>query len=327
METAVLRLGLAGFDAGRQAAIRKVAAAFRHVDWDLGGPDGADAWLVNGAGVAAVQEAHVRVMCTDASGRMMPIVIDTGSRPVAFGGPVTMPVPGGPHALFGLGEPGSLLKVLHRFDRELQPTKACFWTAAHIALHHATIGKAMFELRAGTDVLAVVDMKGHVAVSPAATETAFNQALWKHRARTAVTIPAGFRRIPLSQLMWLYATRTRRELLPPRYRDGAIFFRRPPRVDPQMIDDVHLVISRQLALGPSTFDELQTVLEMKEEALAKALAALYFVGSITSNPDRAWRGSVRGGLWSRSAPLESGAAPLAPGGTRRDVPHSTAPLL
>lgn len=73
--------------------------------------------------------------------------------------------------------------------------------------------------------------------------------------------------------------------------------------------------------------ELRAALHIDDEAASRALAALYFVGSITSNPDRAWKGSVRGGLHSQPAPLgPDTVAPLRPR-VLRDAPPSTAPLL
>jgi hypothetical protein len=327
METAVLRLGLAGFRAGEKAAIEKIAAAFRRTDWLCGDADGADAWLIDGAHVTDAQGEHVRVMCTDAAGRMQPIVIDGASRPLAFARAPGVRVPTGTHPVFDFSQPATLTRVLQQFDRELHAAKTRFWTAAHILEHHATVGKAIYELRAGAEVLAVVDMKGDVAVSPTAAESSFDEAVWVHRARKAVTVPAWFQHTTLSHLVWQYMTGTRRELLPPRYRDCPIFFRRPPRVDPQLIGDIHLLVSRQLALGPATLADLSSALHLDDEAVSKALAALYFVGSVTSNPDRAWKGSVRGGLWSQPAPLAGDAMmPSAPR-MQRDAPPSTAPLM
>lgn len=202
METAVLRVGLAGFGAGEKAAIGKVMAAFRRTDWLCGDADGADAWLVNGARLREVQGRHLRVMCTDASGRAQPIVIDGASRPLALASAAGVRLPTGTHPVFDLSRPESLTRVLHHFDRELHEAKTRFWTAAHILAHHATVGKAMFELRAGAEVLAVVDMKGDVAVSPAAAESSFDGAVWVHRARKTVNIPDWFRRTTLSHLVW-----------------------------------------------------------------------------------------------------------------------------
>jgi hypothetical protein len=326
METAVLRLGLIGFSASEQEAIRGVAAGFRQADWLCVGPDGADAWLVNGKRAVWAHGQHVRVTGTDAAGRATAILIDSTSRPTAFadGAAAQLLAP----LLFDMSRPETLVPVLRQLDSKLHGAKTCFWTAAHLIAHHATTGKALFELRAGPELLAVVDMKGEVAVSPVAPESSFDKAAWKHRARKSVLVPDHFRRCALAQLMWQYTTRTRQELLPERYRDGSIFFRRPPRVGPELISDVHLSITRQLALGPTSLPELQKALAIEERIASRALADLYFVGSITSNPERAWQRSDRGALWaSRPASLDADKPTPIYKGARPDAPHSTAPLL
>jgi hypothetical protein len=92
----------------------------------------------------------------------------------------------------------------------------------------------------------------------------------------------------------------------------------------RLIGDAHLLISRELAVGPLAFNELLDATRLDEDTLARALADLYYVGSITSNPERAWRGSVRSGPWSsRLGLLAADATVSTPGG----APHTTAPLL
>lgn len=226
--------------------------------------------------------------------------------------------------MFNLRRPESLVPVLAELERCLQVRKACYWTAEHLVQHNATVGKAIFELRAGSHLLAVADMKGEVAVWPKASEKDFEQAVWKHKARKTVAIPQEFERYSLAQLIWQYTTRTNRKLLPKRYRECDIFFRRPPRVDPQLIEDTHLLVMRELALGPCTLAELQTRMGAAAEtsAVEAALASLYFVGSITSNPERASHTSGRGGL--------TAIAPQAVYGNERQIPDTrptTAPLI
>lgn len=325
METAVLRLGLAGFSALEVRSIRDAADKDRQVHWLVtSGTEGADAWLVHGARVSAVHGAHVRVTCDDGAGRAFPVVLDTASRPTAFAMPAPQDIPAKLHREFDAKRPATLGLVLASLGRDLHPAKLCFWTAAHILAHHSTIGKAMFELQADNEVLAVVDMKGEVAVSIAASEASLDRATWKHRARKSVHIPGSFQRFSLPELLWRYTTRTRRDLLPERYREAAIFFRRPPRVGPQLVDDVHLIVSRELALGPMTLGELHAATKIDEDAIARALADLYYVGSITSNPERAWKGSVRSGPWSS----RMGLLPASePGALPQETRHTTAPLL
>jgi hypothetical protein len=328
METAALRLGLAGFNDREQDVVRAAVARFRPSRWLCGGMDGADAWLINGARIARMQGSQLRVIDVDAARQASAILLDAGSRPSA----VAVASPGQVHAdtqlLFDLRKPETLMPVLAEFDRRLHPAKVRYWTAAHLVEHNATVGKAIFELRAGAELLAVADMKGEVAIFPDASEASFDRAAWKHRARRTVTVPPAFERHSLAQLMWQYTTRTARDLLPERYREGAIFFRRAPRIDPQLIEDLHLRVMRELALGPLSLDELQAGLGAGREAVCRAVAALYYVGSITSNPERASQVSGRGGLWTTKSALLDADRPRPAGqGAGADTRPSTAPLL
>ena len=327
METAVLRLGLAGFTKPERDLIGEVAARFRRCYWTCGEPEGADAWLLNGARIARVQSPHVRVICADGARQGMPIVLDSSSRPAAIALPTPAQVPSA--STFHLRDPVTLVRILGNFDRQLHHRKVCYWTAAHLIEHNATVGKALYELRSGGELLAVADMKGEVAVSPIATESSFDSAVWKHRARKTVTVPATFARHSLEQLMWEYTLRTRREdLLPKRYRECAIFLRRSPRIEANLIDDDQLKIMRELALGPMSFDELRATLQLEGRVLARALAALYYVGSITSNPERASHVSGRGGLWAvRASATDRAPLNAASRQAGSDTRPSTTPLL
>jgi len=100
--------------------------------------------------------------------------------------------------------------------------------------------------------------------------------------------PPSFPRASVSQLMWQYAQRTRRDLLPPHYRSKPLYFRRPPRLAQRQLKDAHLLLMRELVAQPGLgFSALQQSTGLGEEALARCLSALYVVGSITSNPKRA----------------------------------------
>nr|MDQ6880944.1 hypothetical protein [Pseudomonadota bacterium] len=100
-------------------------------------------------------------------------------------------------------------------------------------------------------------------------------------------IPESFVRISLSELMWQYAVRTTRDVLPKRYRTKMLYFRRAPHLPQRLLTDSHLLLIRELATGIGTFADLQQRTGMGAGPLARILAALYLVGTITSNPKRA----------------------------------------
>jgi hypothetical protein len=133
----------------------------------------------------------------------------------------------------------------------------------------------------------VVNLQGEVGVLPTAGPADFEDAIWTPRPAAAGDIPEQFVRASLSQLMWQYALRTTRDLLPKRYRSGLLYFRRPPRLPQRMLKDSHLLLERELAAMPASFDDLLERTGLSSARLSQDLAALYLVGAITSNPKRA----------------------------------------
>jgi hypothetical protein len=177
--------------------------------------------------------------------------------------------------------------VVRQFDIWFAPIVAQFCLASHIVEHQSALGAGQFELRVQSELLAVVDMHGDAAVRGTAGPADFEDAVWS-RASDSV-IPDTFVRASLSHLMWHYALRTHRDLLPTHYRSGLLYFRRAPRLPQRLLKDSHLLVMRELLLAPGTFADLQQRCGMADARLARELAALYFVGSITSNPKRASR--------------------------------------
>ena len=89
--------------------------------------------------------------------------------------------------------------------------------------------------------------------------------------------------------MWQYALRTSRDVLPKRYRSGLIYFRRLPRLPQQLLKASHLLLLRELASGPVSFENLRQRTGCEATRLAHGIAAHYLVGAITSNQQRAAR--------------------------------------
>lgn len=282
LELPIFRLGLAGFSAGQQQAIASFLPA---AAWELGPLDGADAWWINGERVQAMADQRVRVVPGDPCARSLQLHLPDIGRPVAFSTPLAIRDFLPPYS-FDPSSRASMNAVLKKFDAWLAPVAAQFFLASHILEHESALGAGVFELHHNGSVLAVVDMRGDTGVSPAVGPADLEDAVWRRRSGPA-GIPEGFVRASLAQLMWQCAVRTRRDVLPGHYRTGALYFRRTPRLPQRLLTDTHLLLMRELAARPATFEVLQKRCGLDKEALAHALAALYFVGTITSNPKRA----------------------------------------
>lgn len=303
MEIPVFNLGLVGFGVAEERLLRERVARYQQVQWRCGRAEGADAWLIHGARVARMNESRARIIAADDSGGGTVLLLDVDSRPTA----VSMPAPQLLQQIVGLSfdlrQPDTVSSCLAALDRKLAPLRRLYGVAALLVQGSATVGNAIYELRAGAQLLAIADMKGKVYVSPDVDDEQLRRAAWKHRARNKVEVPADFEAHGLSELLWMYTTRSRLDLLPERYLECRIYLRRPPRVRAELLDDQHLRVIRELAVAPADCTELLDRIGMDPRTLRRALAALYRVGSITSNPDRVWSTSLEGTMWSTRAAL------------------------
>ena len=288
IELPVLRLGLAGFSLEQKA---ELDATLRHASpsghaWQLGKFGDADAWCVNGSRVQPLAESNVRVAPGSPTERSLQLDLAQVDRPIAF----TLPLASPRFQPANTFEPDSLPSVnrlLQKFESWLQPVAAQFALAARILEQESVLGSGVYHVSINGKLIAIVNMTGDIGLLPSASPTDFDQAMWTRRPSAAADIPGSFFRATLSQLMWQYALRTTRDVLPRRYRTALIYFRRPPRISQRLLTDAHLLVVRELAAAPGTFEDLQQRTGLGGPQLASNLSALYLVGSITSNPKRA----------------------------------------
>jgi hypothetical protein len=338
IELPVLRLGLAGFSAQQKAELDTMlqhTAVGRH-EWKTGRFADADAWWINGSRIQLLANGIVRVPPGIPSERALHLNLQEVDRPAGF----SLPMASGPFKpmyTFEAGSLPSINEVLQKFEGWLQPVAAQFSLAARILDQESVLGTGVYHVSVNGQLLAVVNMQGEIGVIPSAGPAAFDNAVWSRRAPSSTAIPERFVRTSLSQIMWQYALRTSRDVLPARYRTGVLYFRRPPRLPQRLLTDSHLLLIRELASGPASFEGLQQRTGLGATQLARDLAALYFVGSITVNPRRA---SVKRplrandeteasqGLQHSEAPsgLDADASPVSRALPRQDTHDLTVPM-
>ena len=287
IELPVLRLGLAGFSAEEQARLSAALprAAGPALVWEVDKLPDADAWWLNGERAQVLPGGFVRISPAAPEGRALQLHLPDIDRPVAF----SLPLASAnlvPAYTFDPASITSMGAVLGKFEAWLSPLTAQFSLASHIVEHQAALGTGVFDVALNGRILAVVNMRGEIAVWPGAGPAEFEEAQWRRRPASAA-IPEHFARTDVSHLMWHYSLRTQRDLLPRHYRTGPLYFRRAPRVPQRALRDSHLLLMRELLCGPASFEGLRQQTGLPAKQLARDLAALYFVGSITSNPKRA----------------------------------------
>lgn len=295
LELPVLRLGLAGFTTEQHERLAQVLAdpSSSGISWEIGRFSEADAWWVNGARTQMLMDGTLRVASGVPAGRSTQLSLQDIDRPLAFALPLA-PRNFEPTLSFDPASKSSIEQVLARMEAWLRPMVAQFCLASQIIEQESVLGSGIYHVSANGKLLAVVNLRGDVGVLPTAEPTEFEEAMWSHRP-AAAGVPESFVRSSLSQLMWQYAVRTSRDLLPKRYRTGLLYFRRPPRLPQRLLKDAHLLLLRELAGAPGSLEDLEQRTGLTGEALAQPLAALYLVGSITSNVKRAGQPAGRGG--------------------------------
>ena len=295
IEVPALRLGLAGYTEAqqKQAAEAAAAAGSPRARWELGAFADADAWWLEGSRTMLMPNEHLRVQPAVPTGRSVQLALADVDRPVGFSLPIAAP---GfkPAVTFPLGDREAGARVLHQFAEWMTTMLSQFALASSIADNQPSLGSGSWEVLRGSELLAVVDLKLGSGVKPGVTSKDFAEAGWCIRDRGAVSIPPHYPRASVSLLMWQYAQRTERDLLPPHYREQPLYFRRPPRLPQRQLKDAHLLVVRELAANPGmNFSGLQQATGFGAEPLTRVLSALYVVGSITSNPKRAMQSGPR----------------------------------
>ncbi len=286
IELPVLRLGLAGFSAAQQ---EHLAAVLPRVTpgtmvWEIEKLADADAWWVNGARAKLLPGDTIRISAAIPSERALQLHLPDIDRPVAFSLPLGC-ADFVPAYSFDIDDPAGMGAVLDKFESWLSPLTAQFCLASHIVEHESALGSGVFDVRLDGRLLAVVNLHGDVGVLPGVGPADFENAEW--RRCPGGQIPDDLVRVSMSQLMWQYSVRTPRDLLPRHYRTGLLYFRRPPRLSHRVLRDSHLLLMRELAIGPASFEALAQRTGLRPLQLARDLASLYFVGVITSNVKRA----------------------------------------
>jgi hypothetical protein len=322
-ELPTFRLGIAGFASDEQQAIERVlrSGGGESAMWEIGDSEEADAWWLNGARTQTVGGGRIRVVPALSTQHSLQMHLPDIDRPIAFSEPV--PADFEVRCKFDLAAPASMKSVLQQFDVWFAPVVAQFCLASHIVEHQSALGAGKFELRVQSALLAVVDMHGDAAVRGTAGPADFEDAVWSRAS--GVQTPENFAHTSLSQLMWHYAMRTHRDVLPRHYRTGLLYFRRAPRLPQSVLKNSHLLVMRELLVAPATFADLMQRCGMNESRLARELAALYLVGSVTSNPKRAARAPAEphsGGSLTSGMDSES---PADPKPRRAPVQDLTAP--
>lgn len=293
VEQPVLNLGLLGFDAPAAARLGAWAAQVQPgwPEWHSGDPHLADAWMIHGPGVDVQGRDGVLIHHPHGSGERLMLNRAEVDRPLAF----ATPLPDGfaSAEFFDANDETSVRQRLQRFEAWLRPLRSQFALGARLIEHLRLVKKGVVHVLHEGRLLAVIDLDRWLAgLFIPARPVDIDMADWTPRPHLAGDIPPSFMRLPLHRVLWIYAVRTRRDLLPERYREQTVHLRRVPRLPPRWFDDLHLLLMRELMAQPARLDELVARTGLPGDALAHHLAALYYAGGVTTDADSARRAAA-----------------------------------
>lgn len=291
MEQPVLGLGLLGFDdpvSGRLSEWVSQAPA-GWPSWRVCDPHQADAWMIAGDAVEALGRDEVVIRHPYGSGERLTLHRAEVDRPLAFASPLPEGIVSAEY--FESDSESSVRQRLQRFEAWLRPLRSQFALGAllHERLNQFASGDVVHVSLEGR-LLAVIDLPNWQAgllipVRP----VDLSMADWTHGPKLARQLPTAFIRLSLYQVMWTYAVRSRKDLLPVRYREQRIYLRRVPPLRPGWFDELHLTLMRELMIRPSTWAELSSRVEGSQETLLLHLGALYQGGALTTDAESARR--------------------------------------
>ncbi|MEJ6020936.1 hypothetical protein [Ramlibacter sp. PS4R-6] len=286
----VLYLGLVGFTPAETRLIESQLelAPVGGVHWVLAPFAGADAWMINGARTHVLAPDEVCVAAASPAEDSVRLRLAEVDRPVAFSRPLA-DADFEPACTFELSSVSSLVILLAKFSQWLRPRAMLLALADLLTLHAANIRRRsrVWHLTCDNRLVGVVDLQGDIGVLPDATLGDLARASWLPRPDAAGYVPDNFARKSIAGLLWEYAGRTQRDLLPARYRESPIHLKRAPLLGYRLFNDAQLFVLRELAQAPRTLAELCASATFSAQEIARALAAFYLVGSVTSSSKRA----------------------------------------
>lgn len=284
MEQPVLRLGLLGFAEEPARFLRDCAGQSQSgwPTWRVDDPHRADAWMISGSAVDVQDRDGLLIRHPLDSGERLALHRAEVDRPLAFATP--LPEGFASAEFFDGHDPVSVRQRLQRFEAWLRPLRSQFALGARMVEHLRQFREGVVHVVHEGKLQAVIDLDRWLAgLSISARPVDIASAEWLHRPRLAGELPPSFMRLPLHRVMWTYAVRTQRNILPARYRVETIYLRRLPRLPARWFDGLHLALMQALVAAPGRFDDLVERTAADADAVAQHLAALYYAGGITTD--------------------------------------------
>lgn len=290
MEQPVLRLGLLGFS-GADTERMKRWIAQQQPGWPLWSvcdPHGADAWMICGQSVDVLGRDALVINHPHDSGQQLTLNRAEVDRPLAF----STPLPEGfaSAEFFDAADEASVRQRLQRFEAWLRPLRTQFALGAQLVDRMRDFPRGVVHLMQGEKLIAALDMdRGQVGLHTPARPIDLDMVRWVPVSTPSHDMPPSFMRLSLHRVLWTFAVRTVRDVLPARYRERTIYLRRVPRVPARWFEESHLRFMRELMVRPGTLEEMRARMDVTDVEIEQCVTALYYGGGLTTDPESARR--------------------------------------
>ncbi|HUR88275.1 MAG TPA: hypothetical protein VMZ74_04235 [Ramlibacter sp.] len=285
MSVPVMRMGLVGFADERQLR-NLLATRNRNLQWERWPFIDADALWINGENAQPLRGNMVRVPSVEAGKQAIVLNLKEIDRPTAF----TLPIGNGyftPPLAFDPHKVEQVADVLNQFEAELLDVAVDLTLAAEISRRRHELASPSYHLTVQGRLVAVFSVTGEIGLAQQLSPYELAHAEWAGRPAAGADVPGHFRHTSMAQVMWNYVMRNVDDLLPSRYREGTMYWRRMPAVPTKWVREEHMMLISVLSTGPQTVQSLVDQTGFSEATVGQTLAALYFGGSLTTDPRKA----------------------------------------
>ena len=286
MDAPVMGMGFLGFGDPQQL-INLLCTRSRNVRWVSCALADADALWIKGSSAQMIRDGLVRIPSDEPSQRATVLNLKEVDRPIAFTTPLHPKAMFQPALTFDPSNAESVAAVLNVFEQELRQPTIELRLAHELARRRHDIRSPVMHLILHGVLVGVVVLSGRIGLAPTLVPSDFEEIEWSGRPSSADEISPQFVKTDLASVMWRYSGRTQDDLLPKRYKQGPIYFRRMPLVPQRLVRDIHLMLMSELRTMPQTYAQLRASTGMTDVQASQSLAALYFAGSITTDSRKA----------------------------------------
>jgi hypothetical protein len=308
MQAPRLYLGLMGFDAASENAVRRwltkyVAESEKHAAqqgdsycaWEVVDFREADALLIRGAGVTRCTGSQVEFhpslrqsnpnapLAADLDGIARPFALSDAPRLQMLG------LQGKPYPSFDFADASTISSTLQNFEVILRPLRALFALALEMVDRREELqSEHTYHLERNGRLDAIIDPSNRrVFLRFGARPADVHGSTWMRRPKSANFVPESFLECQMDELAWIFAMHFQSTDLPRRYQKKPIYLRRNPRLRDVLLYPRHVALVDRLWQKPQTLEQLCRAFPESAHWMERDVYGLYLMRCISTTAPEA----------------------------------------